>query len=85
MASLSSPPPGHLANPHVEPRSPVLQAGSLPSEQQGSHGLWAIMMHQCRFIKYPTLVAVVGNGRGYACQGDNMEKSFHFAVNLKLL
>ena len=33
-----------------------MQADSLLSEQQGSHGLWAIMMHQCRFIKYPLLI-----------------------------
>ena len=30
------PPPGHLPNPGIKPRSPSLQADSLPSEPQGS-------------------------------------------------
>ena len=33
MGSLSL--PGHLANPGIEPRSPVLQVDSLPAEPQG--------------------------------------------------
>ena len=27
--------PGHLPNPRIEPRSPALQADSLPAESQG--------------------------------------------------
>ena len=30
-----SPPPGDLPNPGIEPRSPTLQADSLPSEPPG--------------------------------------------------
>ena len=36
MAWLSSSPPGHLANPRVEPRSPALHVGCLPLSHQGS-------------------------------------------------
>ena len=32
---LLCPPPGDLPNPGIEPRSPVLQADSLPSEPSG--------------------------------------------------
>ena len=32
---LPFPSPGHLPNPGIEPRSPILQAGSLPSESPG--------------------------------------------------
>ena len=32
---LLCPPPGDLPNPGIEPRSPILQADSLPAEPQG--------------------------------------------------
>ena len=32
MSELSCPPPGDLSNPGIKPRSPTLQADSLPSE-----------------------------------------------------
>ena len=34
-SGLPFPSPGHLPNPGIEPRSPILQAGSLPSESPG--------------------------------------------------
>ena len=34
-SGLTCPPPGNLPNPGTEPRSPALQANSLPSEQRG--------------------------------------------------
>ena len=34
---LPFPSPGDLSDPGIEPRSPALQAGSLPSEPQGKH------------------------------------------------
>ena len=34
-SGLSFPPPGYLPNPGIEPRSPTLQADSLPSKPQG--------------------------------------------------
>ena len=36
ILELPSLPPGDLPNPWIEPRSPTLQAHSLPSEHQGS-------------------------------------------------
>ena len=33
------PSPGDLPNPGIEPRSPALQAGSLPTELLGEYGL----------------------------------------------
>ena len=35
-SGLPFPPPGDFPNPGIKPRSPVLQAASLPSEPQGS-------------------------------------------------
>ena len=35
-SALPFPPPGDLANPRIEPRSPTLQANSLPSELPGN-------------------------------------------------
>ena len=37
LSSLSS--PGDLPNPGIKPRSPILQADSLPAEPQGKHSL----------------------------------------------
>ena len=34
-SGLPCPPPGDLSNPGIEPRSPVLQVNSLPSEPPG--------------------------------------------------
>jgi len=34
-SGLSFPPPGNLPNPRIKPRSPALQADSLPTELQG--------------------------------------------------
>ena len=34
-SGLLSPPPGDLSNPGIEPRTPALQADSLPSEPPG--------------------------------------------------
>ena len=45
-SGLPFPSPENLPHPGIEPRSPVLQAGSLPSELQGSprtkKALWAV-------------------------------------------
>lgn len=38
-----------------------------------NHGLWVIMVCQCKFINYnncPTRVSDVDNGEGCACVGD---------------
>ena len=34
-SGLPCPPPGHIPNPGIKPRSPTLQADSLPTELQG--------------------------------------------------
>ena len=39
-SGLPCPPPGHLPNRRTEPRSPVLQADSLPSASQGEGSQW---------------------------------------------
>ena len=36
QSGLPFPSPGHLPNPGIEPRSPALQADSLPTELQGT-------------------------------------------------
>ena len=38
-SGLPFPPPGYLPNPGIEPRSPALQADSLPTELWGSTGI----------------------------------------------
>ena len=43
---LPCPPPGDLANPGIEPRSPTLQEDSLPSEPPGKPNFWVYENHQ---------------------------------------
>ena len=43
LSGLSCPPPGNLPNPGIEPRSPILQAHSLPTELQGKAMLSLVM------------------------------------------
>ena len=43
-SGLPSPPPGDLPNPGIKPRSPALQADSLPSEPPGKP------IHLCVYI-----------------------------------
>ena len=38
---LPCPPPGDLPNPGIKPRSPMLQADSLPSEPPGKPEYWS--------------------------------------------
>ena len=61
---LPCPPPGYLCNPGIEPRSPALQADSLPSEPPGNpkntrvgsltllKGIFPIQESKCRRILY---------------------------------
>ena len=44
-SGLPFPPPGDLPNPGIEPRSPALQADSLPSEPPGKPGYTQIFQH----------------------------------------
>ena len=53
---LPCPPPGDLPNPGIEPRSPTLQADSLPSEPPGKH----LPACQCRSCKRPGFNPWVG-------------------------
>ena len=45
-SELLCPPPGDLPNPRIEPRSPILQADSLPSEPPGK----PFLLYTCMFI-----------------------------------
>ena len=47
LSGLLYPPPGNLPNPGIEPRSPTLQADSLPSEPPG------------KLIKYICLIKII--------------------------
>ena len=55
-SGLTCPPPGDLANPGIEPRSPALQLDSLPSEPPGkplwytSWPRWTIWFQKCPFV-----------------------------------
>ena len=45
-SEVPCPPPGDLPNPGIEPRSPILQADSLPSEPPGK----PFLLYTCMFI-----------------------------------
>ena len=47
-SGLPFPPPGDLPNPGIEPRSPALQADSLPTELQGCQSSNEELVLQCR-------------------------------------
>ena len=54
------PSPGDLSNPGIEPRSPALQADSLPAEPQGkpkNTGLGCHFLLQCMKVKSESEVA----------------------------
>ena len=63
---LTCPPPGDLPNLGIEPMSPVLQAGSLPSEPPGKpiyiYVLFHILFHYglLQDIEYCSLCYTVG-------------------------
>ena len=44
---LPCPPPGNLPDPSTEPRSPALQADSLPSESPGKSYVHIKLVHKC--------------------------------------
>ena len=50
-SGLPCPPPGDLPNPGIEPRSPALQADSLPSEPPGKPRQYIITYKQKHKIK----------------------------------
>ena len=45
-SGLPCPPPGHLPNPGIEPRSPALQVDSLPAEPPGNLSLLRVVFLQ---------------------------------------
>ena len=45
------PSPGHLTNPRIEPRSPVLQADSLPLGHQGISSLGELLIVNQRLLE----------------------------------
>ena len=52
-SGLPCPPPGNLPNPGIEPRSPALQADSLPAEPQGKP-----------WVAYPWIFQIQESNRG---------------------
>ena len=46
---LPCPPPGHLSNPGIKPRSPALQADSLPSEPPININSLVCLFTHCAF------------------------------------
>ena len=50
-SGLPFPSPGDLPNPGIEPRSPPLQADSLPTEPQGRPNI----IHRNNYIKYENI------------------------------
>ena len=53
-SGLPCPPPGDLPNPGIEPRSPALQAGFLPSEPPGKPKNTGVGSHALRQGTFPT-------------------------------
>ena len=51
-SGLPFPSPGDLPNPRMKPRSPVLQADSLPAETQGNPMYIYTYIFKTVFIKY---------------------------------
>ena len=49
-SGLPCPSPGDLPNPGIEPRSPALQADSLPAELPGKSKRMSICMYVCMYI-----------------------------------
>ena len=65
------PPPGDLPNPGMEPRSPALQADSLPAEPPGKPLVWA--MDNCN-MKALTLQPFLGTHRGVGSRSPTTPK-----------
>ena len=63
-SGLSFPPPGDLPNPGIEPRSPALQANSLPSEPPGKP---LIMIWYKHVILYTVCVYLVAQSCPALC------------------
>ena len=51
-SGLPCPPPGDLPNAGTEPRSPVLQADSLPSEPQGKPSMIEVLVNTAMTFQY---------------------------------
>ena len=51
-SGLPCPPPGDLPNPGIKPRSPELQADSLPSDLPGKPILLYLYIHILLYLKY---------------------------------
>ena len=55
------PSPGNLSNPGIEPRSPVLQADSLPSESPGKSKVSRILSKKKKILKAKKKVYKIQN------------------------
>ena len=70
-SELPCPPPGHLPNPGIEPRSPALQADSLPLSHMGSPSLPQILPNESSLtsfwkLTFPVVIKVTLLIRGSA-------------------
>jgi len=65
-SGLPCPPPGDLPNPGIKPRSPALQADSLPSEPPGKskHIRCSMSVMQCRRPRFNSWVREIPWRRG---------------------
>ena len=64
---LSGPPPGNLLKPGIKPRSPALQADSLPSEPTGKPGMGFTSRHDLLFIQQMFTVCLLCVRRYFSC------------------
>ena len=79
---LSCPPPGDIPNPGIEPRSPVLQADSLPSEPPGklkNIGVGSLSFLQGFFLSQELNWGLL-HCRGIICQLSYQGSPFLFSI-----
>ena len=78
--------PGNLPNPGIEPRSPVLQADSLPSESPGKPAYYSFFINFNNVIAPKLLVFLksVQNRKYLLGEGANISKNPHMSPELNL-
>ena len=79
---LPHPPPGDLPNPRIEPRSPILQADSLPSEPPGklkNIGVCSLSLLQGIFLSQELNWSLL-HCRGIICQLSYQGSPFLFYI-----
>ena len=81
-SGLSFPSPGDLPYPGIEPRSPVFQANSLPSEPPGNPSLTNMWIKKVELIQAESRTVITrgleAGGGGYG-MGDTGERAQSFS------